>query len=191
MKSNKMHRREWLRTTALTAGGLGLLPVSGFCETPRTSVRIDRAGRALYSPFFAEYLPGAWQPDALPARLNANENPYGPSEKALHALRGAAGTGNRYAWRELMGLMEAIAGSEGVSPDHIIMGPGSSDLLEKTAMVLFSQGGNVVSADPSYMSLIQVAQACGAQWKPVQLKADWSHALEAMEAGIHAKTKQV
>lgn len=191
MKSNKMHRREWLRTTALTAGGLGLLPVSGLCETPRASVPIDRAGRVLYSPFFAEYVPQSWQPDTLPARLNANENPYGPSEKALEALRAAAGTGNRYAWRELMGLMDAIAGSEGVSPDHIIMGPGSSDLLEKTAMVFFSQGGNVVSADPSYMSLIQVAQASGAHWKPVPLKADWSHDLEAMEAAIDADTKLV
>ena len=69
--------------------------------------------------------------------------------------------GNRYAWRELFDLMDKIATLEGVDAKNIMMGPGSSDLLEKTAMVMFADGGNVVSADPSYMSLIRVAEASG------------------------------
>jgi len=71
------------------------------------------------------------------------------------------------------------------------MGPGSSDLLEKTAMVFFQNGGNIVSADPAYMSLIKVAEATGATWKPIKLKDDWSHDLPAMEAAIDADTKLV
>lgn len=167
------------------------MPVSGYCETPRSPVRISSKGEALYSPFFREYLTEAPMAAPLAAKLNANENPYGPSAKAQEALRAAAGNGNRYAWRELIGLMEEIAELEGVKPENIIMGPGSSDLLEKTAMVLFQKGGNVVSADPSYMSLIQVAKACGAEWKPVPLKPDWSHDLDAMEAAIDGQTRLV
>ena len=72
-----------------------------------------------------------------------------------------------------------------------MMGPGSSDLLEKTAMVLFMNGGNVVSADPAYMSLIRVAEAVGGTWKPVPLKEDWSHDLDAMEKAIDSETKLV
>ncbi len=180
-----------MRTTALTAGGLGLIPVSGLCETPRASVRLSPAGEAIYSPFFREYLPETFASGTLAAKLNANENPYGPSPLAREALQAASAAGNRYAWRDLMGLIEEIAVEEGVGPDSIITGPGSSDLLEKTAMVFFQNGGNVVSADPSYMSLIQVAKACGASWKPVPLKADWSHDLEAMEAAIDSQTRLV
>ena len=72
-----------------------------------------------------------------------------------------------------------------------MMGPGSSDLLEKTAMALFMNGGNVVSADPAYMSLIRVAEAAGGSWKPVPLRDDWSHDLDAMEKAIDADTKLV
>lgn len=191
MKPRTFNRRDWMRTTVLTAGGIGMIPVSGLCETPRAPLQINPAGEALYSPFFREYLPKAPRPTALAAKLNANENPYGPSAKAREALGAAAANGNRYAWRDLMGLIDSIAGLEGVAPENIITGPGSSDLLEKTAMVFFRDGGNVVSADPSYMSLIQVAKACGADWKPVPLKTDWSHDLDAMEAAIDEQTRLV
>ncbi|MEP1982170.1 MAG: histidinol-phosphate transaminase, partial [Maribacter dokdonensis] len=80
---------------------------------------------------------------------------------------------------------------EGVKQENIMMGPGSSDLLEKTAMVFFQNGGNIVSADPAYMSLIKVAEATGATWKPVPLKKDWSHDLAAMEAAVDDDTKLV
>ena len=66
--------------------------------------------------------------------------------------------------------MDKIADFEGVSAKNIMMGPGSSDLLEKTAMVLFMNGGNVVSADPAYMSLIRVLKPQVVR-KPVPLKA--------------------
>lgn len=191
MKNESLNRRSWLKTTALTAGGIGLFPFSGFCEAPRTALRPTTAGVLRYSPFFREYLPEALPPEGLQAKLNANENPYGPSPRAMEALRAAAAGGNRYAWRELMALIDRLAEKEGVSSEHIIMGPGSSDLLEKTAMVLFQKGGNVVSADPSYMSLIQVAEACGGNWKPVPLKDDWSHDLPAMKAAIDSETRLV
>ena len=58
-------------------------------------------------------------------------------------------------------------------------------------MVLFLEGGNVVSADPSYMSLVRVAEATGASWKGVPLKPDWSHDLNAMEKAIDSDTKLV
>ncbi len=87
--------------------------------------------------------------------------------------------------------MEKIAAKEGVEAKNIMMAPGSSGLLEKTGMVLFLEGGNVVSADPSYMSLIRVAEATGASWKGVPLKADWSHDLDGIEMTIDCDTKLV
>ncbi|MEO0525593.1 MAG: histidinol-phosphate transaminase [Bacteroidota bacterium] len=192
MGRNNLNRRDWIKTGLLTAGGMTLFPHLGFGEVPKATLRFDAHGNTLYSPFFKEYITeGFLDSEVLLAKLNANENPYGPSPMAVEALKTVADKGNRYAWRELFQLMDKIALKEGIKAENIMMGPGSSDLLEKTAMVLFMNGGNVVSADPSYMSLIQVAEATGASWKAVPLKEDWSHDLKAMEAAIDEDTKLI
>lgn len=192
MGTTNINRRDWIRKSMLTAGGAMALPYLGIAETPRVPLQLDASGNAVYTPFFKEFLPeNAMALPDLAAKLNANENPYGPSPMALEAFKNAAPGGNRYAWKELFQLMDKIANFEGVNSKNIMMGPGSSDLLEKTAMVFFMNGGNVVSADPAYMSLIQVAKSVGATWKPVPLKDDWSHDLKAMEEAIDDETKLV
>ena len=80
-------RRQWMRTTALAAGSLGLVPVSGLCETPRVLPQLSPQGDLRLSPFFSEYVSGRAFAAAPSAKLNANENPYGPSAKAMEALR--------------------------------------------------------------------------------------------------------
>ncbi|WP_289041358.1 histidinol-phosphate transaminase [uncultured Zobellia sp.] len=189
---NTLDRRAWLKRGMLTAAGAMVIPHVTFGKSNAKGLHINSKGQTLYSPFFKEYNANVF-PDSMEllAKLNANENPYGPSPKAIEAFKNAAPMGNRYAWKELFDLMEKIAVEEKVTAKNIMMGPGSSDLLEKTAMVLFADGGNIVSADPSYMSLIKVAEATGATWKPVPLKEDWSHDLAAMEAAIDADTKLV
>ncbi|MEL7270051.1 MAG: histidinol-phosphate transaminase [Bacteroidota bacterium] len=192
MTSKHISRRDWLRKGALATGAVVATPYFGYSEQSKAPLTLNSSGDALYSPFFKEYL----RKDKIEfpvwdAKLNANENPYGPSPKALEAFKNAAAGGNRYAWKELVELMGKIAEFEGVAFENIMMGPGSSDLLEKTAMVLCMKGGNVVSADPAYMSLIQVAKSVGASWKPVPLKKDWSHDLKAMEEAVDSETKLV
>ncbi len=192
MEIRQLNRRDWLRTGLLTAGGITLFPHIGLGEMAKAPLRLDREGNTLYSPFFKEYIPKDFpNPDLLLAKLNANENPYGPSPLAVEALKSVAVKGNRYAWKELFALIDKVAAKENLKAENIMMGPGSSDLLEKTAMVLFLNGGNVVSADPSYMSLIRVAEATGASWKGIPLKKDWSHDLKAMEEAIDSDTKLV
>lgn len=191
MKATTIDRRSWLKRGALTAAGAMVMPNLSFGETPKAPLVLDEKGNALYTPFFREFLPEKREFPVWEAKLNANENPYGPSPKAIAALQKVAQKGNRYAWFELFDLIEKIADAEGVKAENIMMGPGSSDLLEKTAMVMFMNGGNVVSADPSYMSLIRVAEATGASWKAVPCKKDWGHDLKAMEAAIDSDTKLV
>ena len=187
-----VNRRDWLKRGVLTAAGVMVSPYLAQGAFSNRIIRLDAQGNLPYTPFFKEYLPYAVdRPVELMAKLNANENPYGPSPMAVEAIVKYAGNGNRYAWKELYDLMDKIAVKEGVKQDNIMMGPGSSDLLEKTAMVFFQKGGNIVSADPAYMSLIKVAEATGATWKAIPLKKDWSHDLAAMEAAIDSETKLV
>lgn len=139
-----------------------------------------------------EYLPAfSYNEARLVAKLNANENPYGPSPKVIKAISDSVSLGNRYGHGEAKILIDMIAEKEGVTPDHIMMGPGSSDLLEKTAFVQFRNGGNIVSADPAYMSIMRTAQSLGATWKPTPLTLDYQHDLDAMAKEVDSDTKLV
>lgn len=191
MSKNYTSRRNWLKTSALAMGAMALNPQELWSKQVEKSQFLDK--KFLYdSPLFNEYTPPKF-PDlsTVNARLVWNENPHGPSKKAAEAFQKAVWDGNHYSWSSLGDLTQKIADYEGVSPDNIMMGPGSSDLLEKTAIVYFQNGGNVVSADPSYMSLVSVAKAAGGSWKALKLTTDFQHDLPAMEAAIDSETKLV
>jgi len=187
-----INRRDWFKRGSLMAAGFVAAPYLSYGAFSTEPLIMDSEGNLPYTPFFKEYLPyNATKVMEYAAKLNANENPYGPSPKAVAAVAENASKGNRYAWDKLFDLIDKIAVEEGVKAENIMMGPGSSDILEKTAMVFFQKGGNIVSADPSYMSLIKVAEATGATWKPIPLKPDWSHDLAAMEKAVDSETKLV
>jgi histidinol-phosphate aminotransferase len=190
--SNSINRRSLLKKGLLSLGGIALAPHITQGAFSGKAFPLDKHNRLYYSPMAREYfIEGMTIEPEMRAKLNANENPYGPPMTARKAVADAVSGGNRYAWKELMELVDKIAKKENVTPKHIMMGPGSSDLLEKVAIVLLKDGGNVVSADPTYMSLIKVAESVGASWKAVPCKGDWAHDLDAMEKAIDSETKLV
>jgi len=188
----KIDRRSLLKTGFASLGAMAVAPFlsdGAFAETP---LRLDQSNRLFLSPMVrAHYLDQEPNFAKVVARIGSNENPYGPPPMARKAISDSIEKGNRYARTELRDLIGKIATKEEVSPDYIMMGNGSGDLLEKTALAMFENGGNIVSADPTYMSLIRVAESVGATWKPVPCKSDWSHDLDAMEKAIDKDTKLV
>lgn len=181
--NNKLTRRNWLKSSAFLAAGLGVAPALMASETVL---------QPLYKPQIWErnfsFPPNINQ---LRARLLANENPYGPSDQVRLAIMESVGMGNRYGHQDAQTLKKMLAEKEGVTPDHIMLGPGSTDILEKTAISHFVSGGNIVSADPSYMSLVKTAVAFGGSWKNIPLTADYAHDLKAMRAAVDKKTQLV
>ncbi|MCW5910721.1 MAG: histidinol-phosphate aminotransferase family protein [Cyclobacteriaceae bacterium] len=176
-------RRNWLRTSAFAAGslvtGLSVLDKPAFGMTP------FKGSYALREDF---YSPVA---NEIKARLSANENPWGPSKKAVAAIAESAAKGNRYVYNSSREMEELLAKKEGVTPDHILLSAGSTDILEKIAFALCMKGGNVVSADPSYLSLVRTAQSIGATWKNIPLTSDYAHDMDAMANAIDGDTKIV
>jgi histidinol-phosphate aminotransferase len=191
MKSTDFSRRAWLKRSSLTLGALALVPSDIWSKNVLEAQKNNN--RFLYTSnnYFNEYTPPLVNKENKMVILRANENPYGPPPKSAEAFQKAVFSGNRYGWKSLGNLIDKIAQNEGVTKDQVLMGPGSSDLLEKVAMVFFQKGGNVVSADPSYMSLMVVAKSVGGNWKSYKLLADSQHDLDAMEAGIDSNTKLV
>lgn len=191
--STTTNRRDWLRQSVMLAGGIAAsvtLPISanGKAVKPAFGMKPYKGRYNLLESYhFTES-----DIDTLKARLLANENPWGPSPKAVSAIGESAARGNRYVYKSAHKLMKVLADKEGVPEDHILMSAGSTDILEKVAFALCLKGsGNIVSADPSYMSLINTATSLGATWKNILLKPDYAHDLKAMEAAIDADTKLV
>ncbi|MEM1136259.1 MAG: aminotransferase class I/II-fold pyridoxal phosphate-dependent enzyme [Bacteroidota bacterium] len=188
--SSNLSRREWLKKGLFASGALtfgAALPMNSM------GFALKEDNKYIYYSNGFKELKAPKLPDltTLKARLFLNENPFGPSKKALEALVKQAPSGNHYSWNHLMKLVGKIAEQEGVKPDNIMMGPGSSDLLEKTALVSFMGGGNIVSGDPAYMSLVNVAKSVNGKWKAVKLLDDYQHDLKKMEAAIDKDTKVV
>lgn len=181
-----MNRRHWLKSTVAATTGLAAGPLL-LNATPNATPRSLRHPWRIYE----QNLRFTPQMEKLRARLLANENPYGPSPAAKQAIVESVGLGNRYGHADARKLIEKLAALEGVTPDHILLGPGSTDLLEKVAIGLLHRGGNVVTADPAYMSIVNTARAFEADWKPVPLTRDHAHDLTGMEKAIDGNTKLV
>ena len=187
--SKNFNRREWFKSAGLITTGV-LLQKTNISEPSNFTTSSDAAENSL--TFWEwEMSEVNAKPVTMRARLLANENPYGPSEMTKEAIIKTVASGNRYGHAEAAQLTEMLAKKEGVPKECIMISPGSSDLLEKTAIVQFIKGGNVVSADPAYMSLIKTAESMKATWKPVPLTNKYEHDLKAMEAAIDEKTQLV
>lgn len=191
MKSANVTRRNWLKKSALGLGAIALIPTEVWSSNVLNAQSENRTFLYNANNEFNEFTPPYLEDESKLVILRANENPYGPPPKSAEAFQKEVFSGNRYSWSTLTDLKKQIANNEGINPDQILMGPGSSDLLEKVAMVFFQKGGNVISADPSYMSLIMVTKSVGGTWKSYKLLEDSQHDLDAMEAGIDSNTKLV
>jgi histidinol-phosphate aminotransferase len=124
-------------------------------------------------------------------RLNANENPYGPSEKARQAVTQILGEGNRYPFAAMTELKEALARKEGVDPEYIHLGAGSGELLCQAGVAWGLQGGSVLSAYPTFPMLMNFAEGVKAQWVKVNLNDKLEHDFEAMTAAIRSDVRLI
>jgi len=101
--------------------------------------------------------------DGFPAgsvRLNFNENPLGPSPKAVAAiLESGLGHANRYSFIDP--LVDAIARHHNVPARNVLVGCGSTEFLQFTPWAFLGDGGDIVVPSPSYGWSAGVAETMG------------------------------
>lgn len=121
-------------------------------------------------------------------KLASNENPLGPSPKALSVLSESASTLHRYPDGGAYRLREALADRWKVTPDHVILGNGSDEILGLLARTFLSQGDEAVMADQTFV--IYKMEVTAAHGKPavIPLK-QWRHDLTAMADAITDRTR--
>ena len=116
-------------------------------------------------------------------RLSANENPYGPSSKALEAMTNSFGLACRYPDEHNNVLIDKLAKLNGVNHDQILLGDGSGEILKLCAETFTGpQNGKLVAADPTFEAILNNASANGAEVVKVPLTSRFAHDLPKMLA---------
>ncbi len=123
-------------------------------------------------------------------KLASNENPYGPSPRAVAAIAEALATLHRYPDGSGFYLRQALATRIGVAADAIILGNGSNDIIELVARAFLRPGDEAVMADQAFVIYQMVVQAAGAIPRPVPLRR-FTHDLEAIKTAIGPATRLV
>lgn len=161
-----LNRRRWLQTTgALVAGWSVAARENARAQTPPNS--------------------------SGPALLGLNENPFGPAASAIAAMQAQLAFTHRYPSNFTSELTQAIAKKEGVREDHVLLGVGSGEILQAVGRWIGGMKGEVVTATPGYLQLVDVAQRSGAKILSVPLNDRLEHDLGAMARKVNDVTKLV
>ncbi len=124
-------------------------------------------------------------------KLASNENPLGPSPKALAAMQGAIGEVYRYPDGACFELRRALAQRLGVGESQLVFGCGGDEILELVAKTLLRRGDEVVYGWPSFAMYPIVTKGMGAVPVQVPLDADFTYDLDAILAAITDRTRVV
>ncbi len=131
----------------------------------------------------ADVAPNAALDPSKAVMINANENPLGPCEAALNAIRAAAATGGRYdASNSIPELYSVFSKQLGLPENYLTIYGGSSDPLQFSAAAFTSADKPFVAADPSYEAGYWGAKAAGHAIKLVPLTSTYAHDVKAMVA---------
>jgi len=124
-------------------------------------------------------------------KLASNENPYGPSPKAVAAMQATAAEVHRYPDGDANALKEKLAEFHDVSRDQMLLGNGSNEVLELIIRTFAGSGDEVVYSQRGFIVYALAAQAAGATGVAVQEEDGLSHDLDAMAKAVNGNTKLV
>ncbi|MBZ5651810.1 MAG: histidinol-phosphate aminotransferase family protein [Acidobacteriia bacterium] len=120
---------------------------------------------------------------AGPIRLDNNESAYGPSEKVVEAIRVADAEAGRFpSGASAAQLADGIAQVHHVSPDQVVLGAGSTEVLRMASCACLESGKQLVQASPTFPALELYARSTGATVISDPLTPRFHHDLDAMLA---------
>lgn len=122
------------------------------------------------------------------AKLASNENPFGPSPKAMVAAQASLKQAHLYPDGACCQLRGAIAQLRGVEPDSIIVGNGSNEIIELLGHAFLRPGLEVVMGAQAFIVYKLVTKLFGAT--PIEVPMlDFGHDLKAMRAAVTDRTR--
>jgi histidinol-phosphate aminotransferase len=123
-------------------------------------------------------------------KLASNENPLGPSPKAMEAMRDALEKGHLYPDGGGFCLCNAVATKLGFVPENVILGNGSNEVLEFLGHAFLNPGDDVVTAQYAFVVYKLIATSFGARTIEVP-SPDYRQDLDGMLVAITPKTRLI
>jgi histidinol-phosphate aminotransferase len=123
-------------------------------------------------------------------RLASNESPWGPSPKAIEAMRSALTWCNLYPDNDAAGLRKKLARLHNVPPEQVLVCAGLTDLLGLICRVLLGPGLNAISSERSFIVYSVATKAAGRELIQVPMREN-GFDLDAISAAIDDKTRIV
>jgi histidinol-phosphate aminotransferase len=123
-------------------------------------------------------------------KLASNENPLGPSPRAIEAMRGALGEVHRYPDGGGFYLKQKLGAKLGVGADQIALGNGSNEILELVARTFLRPGEDAVMSEQAFVVYASVVQAAAGIPRAVALR-DFAHDLDGIAAAVRKSTRLV
>ena len=123
-------------------------------------------------------------------KLASNENPLGPSPKAIDAMRAALENAQLYPDGGSFYLREALAARLGFTPGNIILGNGSNEVIEFLGHAFLHRGDDVITSEYAFIAYKLIATLFGARTIEAP-SPDYQQDLEAMLDAITPKTRVI
>jgi histidinol-phosphate aminotransferase len=123
-------------------------------------------------------------------KLDSNENPFGPSARAIDAMRSALASGNSYPDDDCSQLRQKLATHHGLPPEQVLVTAGSTALLSLLCQTLLAPGLNAVTSERAFIVYSLAVQATGAHLVEVPMRGD-SFDLDAILGAIDSNTRIV
>jgi len=132
------------------------------------------------------YSPG----QTAPLKLASNENPLGPSPRALEAMEAAIRQTRLYPDLPSSELTDALASHVGLQPGNVVVGAGSDEIIYLLGMAYLDPGEEVIISTPPFATYGLIAPIMDARLILVPAR-DFRHDLEAMAAAVTDRTKLI
>lgn len=123
-------------------------------------------------------------------KIASNENPWGPSPKAVRAIRAELLNLHRYPDASCHTLTMALAKKFGLDSSEIILGNGSNEVIDLLVKALVTEGDEVITSHPSFLMYQKFVQARGGVNHVVPLK-EMKHDLTIIRKTVSEKTRLI
>ena len=134
--------------------------------------------------------PPAEQPPPRLIKLDSNENPFGPSPRAVEAMQSALGVANSYPDDDCGILKRCLAQRHGLPVEQVLVAAGSTAVLSLLCQTMLAPGLNAVTARCSFIVYAMAVRATGARLIETPMRDDGLD-LDAMLAAIDGDTRIV
>ncbi|GIW08343.1 MAG: histidinol-phosphate aminotransferase [Dehalococcoidia bacterium] len=124
------------------------------------------------------------------AKLDANENPYGPSPQVLAKLAGYRGF-HRYPDPIHDDLRAALGAYWGAAPERIVLGAGADELIDLICRLFLGPEDEVIDLVPTFGMYRFSTEIAGAVYRPVRRRADFSVDVAAVRPALTPRTKLI